>query len=110
MKLLIPAIPGVVAVLLSSVVSADLPEFRLTIQNHRFEPAHLTIPAKQKVRLVVENLDATAEEFESHSLHREKIIPGHSKAVLYIGPLEAGQYEFFGEFNPKTATGAIIVK
>ena len=73
-------------------------------------PSELQIPAGQKVKLVVDNQDATPEEFESHSLNREKIIPGNSKATIFIGPLKPGTYEFFGEFHQETAQGKIIVK
>jgi plastocyanin len=84
--------------------------FAIQIKNHRFEPAELTVPAGKKVKLLVENLDATPEEFESHELNREKIISGNSKATIYIGPLSAGKYPFFGEFNEATAQGVIIAK
>ena len=73
-------------------------------------PSELQIPAGQKVKLVVDNQDSTPEEFESHSLNREKIIPGNSKATIFIGPLKPGTYEFFGEFHQETAQGKIIVK
>lgn len=82
----------------------------LVIKDHKFNPAEITIPANTKVKLVVKNEDATAEEFESHSMHREKIIPGKSKATIFIGPLKPGTYKFEGEFNPKTAQGKVIVK
>jgi plastocyanin len=85
-------------------------EFVITIENHKFTPAEITVPAGKKIKLRVENNDATPEEFESHELNREKIIPGNSKATIYIGPLEAGKYPFFGEFNEATAQGAIIAK
>jgi plastocyanin len=84
--------------------------FDLSIRNHMFEPAEITIPANQKVKLVVKNLDATPEEFESYDLNREKIISGNGKAVIFIGPVKPGTYKFFGEFNPKTAQGIIIAK
>jgi plastocyanin len=84
--------------------------FTIQIKNHRFEPAELTVPAGKKVKLLVENLDASPEEFESHELNREKIISGNSKATIYIGPLAAGKYPFFGEFNEATAQGVIIAK
>lgn len=84
--------------------------YKLEIKEHKFYPNELELPANQKVKLIIENLDATAEEFESHDLHREKIIQGGSKATIYIGPLKPGSYTFFGEFNPQTATGRIIVK
>jgi len=84
--------------------------YSLIIKDHRFQPAEITIPAGKKVKLLVENQDATAEEFESHSLNREKVIAGKSKATIYIGPLVPGRYSFEGEFNAATAQGAIIVQ
>lgn len=86
------------------------PEMALSIKDHRFEPAELKVPAGRRVRLVVHNQDSTPEEFESHSLNREKIIPGGAKATLYIGPLKPGRYEFFGEYNPATAKGAVVAE
>ena len=94
----------------SLAVAAETPEFTLTIKDHKFEPAELTIPAGQKVKIKVTNADATPEEFESHELNREKVIPGGATATIFVGPLKAGTYPFFGEFNPKTAQGKLIVK
>ena len=108
--------PAMLAVIGVSVLSSiALPAFaietvQLVIKDHMFQPAEITIPARTKVKLVVENQDATPEEFESHSMHREKIIPGGGKRTIFIGPLEPGTYKFFGEFNPKTAQGRVIVK
>jgi hypothetical protein len=84
--------------------------YSLLIKDHRFQPVEIIIPAGKKVKLQVENQDATPEEFESHSLNREKIIAGKSKVTIYIGPLSAGRYPFEGEFNAKTAQGVIIVQ
>jgi hypothetical protein len=92
-------------------VSADEPPtFNLVIKDHRFQPAELVIPAGVKVKLVVDNQDATPEEFESHELNREKVIPGNSQAKIFVGPLDAGTYPFFGEFNQATAQGKLIVR
>lgn len=84
--------------------------YSLIIKDHRFNPSEISIPAGKKVRLLVENQDATPEEFESHSLNREKIIAGNSKATIYIGPLSPGRYSFEGEFNSKTAQGVIVAQ
>lgn len=84
--------------------------FTLTIKDHRFTPNEITVPAGQKVKLVIKNLDATPEEFESHDLNREKIVMGGGEITLYIGPLEAGTYGFFGEFHEVTAQGKVIAQ
>ena len=85
-------------------------EFTIIIKDHLFTPAEVTIPAGKKVKLIVDNQDPTPEEFESHDLHREKIISGNSKAIIYVGPLKPGTYKFFGEFNEDTAQGIINVE
>jgi Cupredoxin-like domain len=90
--------------------SADDPSYALIIRQHRFEPTELEIPAGKKIALVVKNLDATPEEFESLELHREKVVAGGSEITVYIGPLKPGRYEFFGDFNPDTARGHLIAK
>ena len=82
----------------------------ITIQDHRFSPAELTIPARTKVKIIVENQDATPEEFESYDLNREKVVTGKGKFTLYLGPLNPGKFKYFGDFHPNTAQGIIIVK
>jgi len=94
----------------ATAVSGDLPEFRLTIEQHRFTPGVLEIPSGQKIRLVVENRDATPEEFESYDLNREKVVAGKASIIVFIGPLKPGSYEYFGDFNPQVARGHIVVK
>lgn len=98
------------AALCSVAAFADPGEYEIVIRDHRFEPSVLEIPAGQRVKIMVRNLDATPEEFESYELRREKIIAGNSTAVIYVGPLKPGTYSFFGEFNPATAQGRLIVK
>ncbi|MEW5889443.1 MAG: cupredoxin domain-containing protein [Pseudomonadota bacterium] len=94
----------------TSLAFAEGDEFRLIIKDHRFTPSELKVPAGKKVKLLVENQDGTPEEFESHELNREKVIPGGSKATIYVGPLKPGRYPFFGEFNEKTARGVLIAE
>jgi plastocyanin len=85
-------------------------EIAITIKDHQFIPAEVRVPAGKKIKLIIENQDATAEEFESHELNREKIIAPRSKASVYIGPLNQGNYPFFGEFNAATARGVVIAE
>ncbi len=99
----------VVGVFVSSAALAA-EDYQLIIKDHRFEPAELIIPANKKVKILVDNQDPTAEEFESHDINREKVISGNSKATIFVGPLKPGSYKFFGEFNPATAQGILVVK
>ncbi len=96
--------------MISAPVFAEVPVYEITIKDHKFSPDKLEIPAGQKVKLLVKNQDATAEEFESNDFNREKVIAGNAQANIFVGPLDAGEYSFFGEFNPKTAQGKLIVK
>ena len=86
------------------------PVIEIEIREHLFYPPEVVIPADTKVKLLVKNLDPTPEEFESYELNREKVISGNSQAVIFIGPLPAGEYPFFGEFYPKTAQGKVRVE
>lgn len=92
------------------LASAADPEFALTIKDHKFTPAELKVPAGTKIKLTIDNQDATPEEFESHELKREKVIPGKSKLSIFIGPLKPGKYPYIGEFNKKTANGVIVAE
>lgn len=103
---------SIICLLLASPLlrAADPLELRLLIKAHRFEPAELRVPAGTKVKLLVENQDATPEEFESYELNREKIVSGNGRITVWIGPLKPGRYPFFGEFNADTAQGVVIAE
>ena len=94
----------------STALAAETPEFKISIKDHKFTPDTIEVPADTKVKLIVKNEDPTPEEFESHDFNREKVIPGGATANIFVGPLKAGEYKFFGEFNEKTAQGKVIVK
>ena len=111
MRFLKTLLPAAALALAAPFAAAEGPaEFTLTIKDHKFDPAELVVPVGQKVKIKVVNADPTPEEFESHELKREKVIPGGATATIVVGPLKAGTYAFFGEFNPKTAQGKLIVK
>jgi plastocyanin len=101
--------PGMLApgMLAGAALAAE--EVRLTIRDHRFEPAEIEVPAGVKIKLMIENQDQEPEEFESYDLSREKMVPAGATVPVFIGPLEPGRYEFFGEFHQKTAQGTIVV-
>jgi len=98
------------ALVIATPAIAETPTFDLTIKDHKFSPEILEVPAGQKIKLVVKNGDATAEEFESSELGREKVIKGNSQGVVFVGPLKAGEYKFFGEFHEETAKGKLVAK
>lgn len=83
--------------------------FELTIRDHRFEPAELTVPAGRRLAITVHNGDASPEEFESAALGVEKIVSAGRQVVVRVGPLAAGRYDFVGEFHRDTAKGTLVV-
>ena len=99
-----------VTLLLPLAAHAGDADYKLVINDHRFQAAEIMVPSGTKIKLVIENQDATPEEFDSHPLNREKAIAGHSTATIYIGPLAPGRYPFTGEFHADTAQGVVIVQ
>jgi len=94
-----------------SARAEDPLEVRLTIRDHRFEPAEVTVPPNREVTLIVTNADATPEEFESVGLRVERVIPAGQTATFRLRTLLPNRnYEFFGEFHQDTARGRLIVK
>jgi plastocyanin len=104
----------VLAVLVTSILTAApaIAEetYVIVIKDHRINPSELQVPAGQKIKVTVDNQDATPEEFESHTLNREKIVSGNSKVTIFLGPLKPGTYEYFGDFHQATAQGKITAK
>jgi hypothetical protein len=101
---------GVAAFLAMGAAAARADDYVLTIKDHRFTPTEIKIPANKRVQITVVNDDATPEEFESHEMKVEKVIPGKSKAVVRVGPLKPGRYPFVGEFHEATAKGTLIAE
>jgi plastocyanin len=97
-----------VMTVVSFSVNGDTTDYMLVIKDHRFEPSELTVPAGKRIKLVIDNQDASAEEFESHDLRIEKIIPANTRATVWVGPLKQGKYSFVGEYHEDTAQGTLI--
>jgi ribosomal protein L22 len=105
------SLSGVVVALVFTATAALADDtLSIKIENHKFTPAELHVPANKRVSVYVENADATPEEFESTTLKVEKVIPGKSKALVRMGPLAPGRYDFIGEFHMDTAKGTVIAK
>lgn len=96
--------------LATAVRAADIPEFQLVLKNHSYQPAELTVPADTKIKLVIRNEDAAPEEFESTDFNRETIVLPNHTVTIFVGPLRAGNYGFFGDFHRETAQGRLIVQ
>ena len=96
MRLLTPLILGA-ALLNNAALAAD--EVTLLIDHHKFSPSEINIPAGTKTKIIIHNQDAVPVEFESYDLSREIVVPGHGESPIFVGPLEAGTYQFFNDFD-----------
>ncbi len=88
---------------------AEEPTITITLRDHQFVPSEVPVPAGVKVTLIVRNEQTANAEFESSSLHREKIVNPGGESVVFVGPLDPGSYEFFDDFNGATR-GHLVVK
>ena len=92
-----------------NVFAAD-ESYSLTLKDHKFSPAELTIPAGKKVKVTVKNLDSTPAEFESDDFKAEKVVPAGKQVDVFIGPLKAGTYEFHDEYHEAESKTHLTVK
>jgi plastocyanin len=90
-------------------MNANADDYVLTIQGNQFSPTELVVPAGQRIKLIVKNMDPTPAEFESTDLNREKLVTAGNKIIIYIGPLNAGRYQYFNDFHRDTK-GTIVAK
>jgi Cupredoxin-like domain len=98
------------ALLVFAPAAARAAETTLTLKNHRFTPNEIKVPAHKRIKITVINEDATPEEFDSHDLKVEKVVPGKSKGIVRFGPLKPGRYKFEGEYHDDTAKGVVIAE
>jgi plastocyanin len=99
-----------VAAMMVTTGSFAAETYTVTFANNRIDPAELRVPAGQAFELLVKNADTTPEEFESHDLDLEKLVPSGQEVTFSIEALEPGRYMIFGEFHQATAQGAIVVE
>lgn len=101
---------GLAAATFGASAVAEETTLRLTIKDHHFNPVEIHAPANSPITLVVKNLDATPEEFESKPLRVEKVVAANAEITLRLRPLPPGSYPFFGEFHEDTAKGRLVVE
>jgi plastocyanin len=97
------------AICLVAAARADDGGTVITIKDGKFAPSEVSVPANTKVKLIVRNQDSSMSEFESIELHREKTVGPGQEISVFVGPLDAGKYEFFDDFHPQNR-GHLIAK
>jgi hypothetical protein len=83
---------------------------KLTLKNHKFQPAEPHAPANKPITIEVTNLDATPSEFESKTLRVEKVVAGGSAVTIQVRALAPGRYRFFDDYHEDTTEGFLVVQ
>jgi plastocyanin len=89
--------------------AADLPTFKLEMNDGKLIPARIEVPAGQRIKIEVRNTGKGAAEFESVQLRKEKVLAPGADSFVVIAPLEPGEYKFFDDFHQQ-AQGVIVAK
>jgi len=97
-------------VMITTELHAEPYTVQLVIKDGRFHPETLPVPAGVRIKIDIHNQGPGAEEFESLSLRKEKVLAPGARSFVVIAPLKPGSYAFFGEFHPATAHGRIIAR
>jgi len=82
----------------------------ITLENGRFNPSEVVVPANTAFKLQVTNKDKDAIEFESFELHRERAVQPGETITVYMQSISPGTYEFVDDFHSNTPKGAIVAK
>ena len=85
-------------------------EIALSYKDKKFDPSEISAPANTPIVIKFRNLDKDAMELESDSLHIEKVVAAGKDATIKVRAQKPGRYEFFDEYNEKTARGTLVVK
>jgi plastocyanin len=91
-------------------LAEDAVTVRLSLKDHRFQPAEARAPAGKPITIQISNLDPTPAEFESKTLRVEKVVAGGGTITVQIRPLAAGRYRFFDDYHEDTTEGYLIVQ
>jgi hypothetical protein len=91
-------------------LAEDTATVRLSLKDHRFQPAEARAPAGKPVTIEIRNLDPTPAEFESKTLRVEKVVAGGGTITVQIRPLAAGRYRFFDDYHEDTTEGFLNVQ
>jgi Cupredoxin-like domain len=78
----------------------DMPSFHVEMRGATITPARLEVPADTPFKLEITNAGSDPAEFESVSLHKEKVLAAGTTSSLVFRRLPAGEYDFFDDFHP----------
>lgn len=104
---LLTAVAAATPALPAPAVAEDIPVFKVELKDGSISPARLEVPANTPFKIEVSNTGTGPSEFESISLHKEKVVAAGVTSPLVFRRLEPGEYDFFDDFHPEAR--AILV-
>jgi len=84
-----------------AVAAEEMPFFRIVMNGSTITPKRLDVPANTPFKLEITNAGTAPAEFESLSLHKEKVLAAGTTSSLVFRRLAPGEYDFFDDFNPE---------
>ncbi|BEV73130.1 MULTISPECIES: cupredoxin domain-containing protein [unclassified Paludibacterium] len=102
MALLLAALP-------LAAPAADLPTFRLELNDGKLSVNRIVVPANTRFKIEVINKGKSPAEFESLQLRKEKVLAPGAESFVVFQSLSPGEYRFYDEFHP-AAQGVIVAK
>ena len=94
----------------SAAGAANPPTFTIEFKDGVVTPAKLQVPASTRIILTLVNSGKTPAEFESVSLHKEKVLAPGVTMDMAINTLDPGVYHFFDDFHPGVPNAVLIAK
>jgi heme/copper-type cytochrome/quinol oxidase subunit 2 len=98
-----------VSILAAALTAAAPHPVELTLQDHRFTPAEITVPAGVPVSVHLINRDGALEEFDSEDLGVEQDVTPQGDTRITLPAMKPGLYRFMGELHSDSARGRIVV-
>ena len=84
--------------------AADLPTFKLEMNDGKLNPARIEVPAGQRIKIEVRNTGKGAAEFESVQLRKEKVLAPGARFVRRDRTAVAGRVQVLRRF-PSAGAG-----
>ena len=103
------AILAMTTMLAGAAHAADLPTFKLEMNDGKVNPARIEVPAGQRIKIEVRNTGKGAAEFESVQLRKEKVLAPGADSFVVIAPLEPGEYAVV-EYSPALDQGSLTLQ
>jgi hypothetical protein len=88
------------AAVMPAAAAEDMASFAIVLHDGAISPDRLEVPANQPFKLEISNTGSTPAEFESLSLHKEKVLSAGVTSGMVIRRLAPGEYDFFDDFHP----------